>query len=77
MSFKAELVGGPQDGQRTTLSTDQPEINVIGPPMPAQYYTESGPPGFKAPKDESTYLRTGRVNEDGWRIYAYSELKRA
>lgn len=76
MKYRAELVGGPQDGKRCTMSHDLPIIRVLGHPMPAEYSKESDSPHAKPPTEEYEYFRTKNVNSDGYRVYGYSELKR-
>lgn len=75
MTFKAELVGGPEDGKRCETSHDLPVINVISASMPPEFNKGETPPEASVPLNNITYLRTKRVTEEGWRIYICSTLK--
>lgn len=76
--YPVELIGGPKDGDRHTLPHDLPVMKVLGPPAAAEYFKKMDEGSAEAITPvEYAYLRTGRVTKDGYRIYAYSELKRA
>lgn len=75
--FAVELIGGPKDGERMIIMSDLPTIRVTGyGRQPENWSTDPALAPVEVTLDYYEYVRTKRVNDEGYRIYAFSELAR-